>query len=117
LPVVVVLATHLGIRSNTLLPRLSAHDGSAHGARNQATERDEDGSGKDDVRAPGHVGHKEQDIDEEAQEADEEIDDAHDEDHQQVPRRVGWAVEVSNHGEDKHDESEEGGNWMNNEKC
>lgn len=117
LPVVVVLPTHLRILGNALLPRLSAHDCPTHRARNQATDGNEDGSSQDDVRAPGHVGHKEQDVDEETQEADEEIDDAHDEDHQQEPRRVGWAMEVRNHGQDKHDESEEGGNRVNNEKC
>jgi hypothetical protein len=29
---------------------------------------------------------------------------------------VGGAVEVGDHGEDEHDERQEGGNWVNNEK-
>lgn len=116
LAVVVVLAAHLGILSNALLPCLSAHDGPPHGARNQSTQGNQNGSGEDDVRAPGHVGDKEQDIDEKAQEADEEGDNADDEQHQQVPSRMGRAVEVGDDGENEHDESQDGCNWVHNEK-
>lgn len=62
------------------------------------------------------MGHEQQDIDEEAQEADEEIDDAYDEQQQQVPRRVGRAVQVGDEGEDKHDEGYKSGNRVNDEE-
>jgi hypothetical protein len=62
------------------------------------------------------VGHKEEDIDEEAQEADKKVEDADDEQHQQVPSRMGWAVEVGDDGENKHDQSQDGCNGVHNEK-
>lgn len=49
LAVVVILAAHFGILSNALLPRLPAHDGPPHGARDQAAQGNQDGCGKDDV--------------------------------------------------------------------
>jgi hypothetical protein len=79
LSVVVILAAHLCVLGNALLPRLPAHDGPPHGARDQAAQGNQDGGGEDEVRTPGDVGHEEQDIDEEAQETDEEVDDANQE--------------------------------------
>jgi hypothetical protein len=62
------------------------------------------------------VGHEEQDIDEEAQEAEEEVEDAHNEQQQQVPSRVGWAVQMSNDGENEHDKSYESGDRVDDQK-
>lgn len=62
------------------------------------------------------MGHEEQDIDEEAQEANKKVENADDEEHQEVPGRVGRAVEVRDDGQDKHDEGQDRGNWVDNEK-
>lgn len=114
--IVVVFAAHLGILGNALLSGLSAHDGPPHGARDQAAEGNQDGSSQNNVGTPCQVGHEEQNVDEEAEQANQKIENAHDEQQQQEPGRVGRAVEVSDDGENEHDESNGGGDRVNNKK-
>lgn len=61
------------------------------------------------------MGDEEEDIDKEAQQAAEEVNQADDEDHQEVPRRVRRRMEVSNDGQNKHDQCDKGSHGVNNQ--
>lgn len=66
------------------------------------------------------MGNKYKNVNQEGEEADKEIDQGEDEEHEQIPRRVGWGMQMGHHSHDKHDECEECGDgvdYQNRRKC
>jgi hypothetical protein len=62
------------------------------------------------------VGHEQQDIDEEAQQAEEEVENADQEEDQKVAGRVGRAVEMGDDSKDEHDKGQEGRDRVDDEE-
>jgi hypothetical protein len=73
---IVILAAHLSILGDSSASRLPAHDSPTHATRDQRTNGHKHGSSKYDVRAPGHVWYKKQDINQEGKQGHYEGDQA-----------------------------------------
>lgn len=114
-PVVVILSAHFSVLCDPLLPCLPTDNGPAHGTGDHGAESDENGGRQYQIRAEGHVRYEEQHIDQECQEAEQKVEDAHEEDCEQISRRVRRRMEVRYQGKDQVDQGEECCNGMHDE--
>lgn len=115
LSVVVVLSAHFGIFCNLLPSCFAANESTSHGARYHGTDTKQNGGSQDNIRAPGHVGSEQKDVDYEGQKTDDKSNDGEDEESEKISGRVCRGMPVGDNSHNKEDEGKKRGDGMNDQ--